>query len=70
MHATLVGTFQPTFISGPNKQSSLLSTLPAKAPKIDLFEISAVVYKLLSKKKDHAAFIVSLNKLNFLLLEC
>ena len=46
-----------------------MSTLSTKALKIDLFEISAVAYKLLSKKKDHAAFVVSLNKLNFILLE-
>ena len=47
----LTSTFQPT--PGYYLQSSLLSTLPMKASKIDLFEISLVAYKLLSKKKNY-----------------
>ncbi len=67
MHAMLTGTFQPTFTSGPSKQSSLLSTLPIKAPKIDLFEISAIAYDLLSKKTSHDAFVTTLDELDALI---
>ena len=65
----LASTFQLTFISRPSKQSSLLSTLLAKAPKIDLFEISTIAYDLLSKKKNYDAFVTILNKLNSLILD-
>ena len=65
MNAMLAGTFQPT--SGYRPRSSLLSTLPVKAPKIDLFEISAVAYKLLSKKKNHETFTTSLDELDSLI---
>jgi len=44
-----------------------LSTLPAKAPKIDLFEISAVAYDLLSKKTGHDAFVTTLDELDALI---
>jgi hypothetical protein len=47
----------------------LVSTLPVKAPKIDLFEISAIVYNLLSKKTGHNAFVTILNELDSLILE-
>jgi hypothetical protein len=51
------------------QQSSVISLLPAKAFKIDFFEISAVIYKLLSKKKNHETFAASLNKLDSLLAD-
>jgi hypothetical protein len=59
--------FQPT----PKycQQSLVISLLLAKAFKIDLFKISAVTYKLLSKKKNHKTFIASLNKLDSLLAD-
>jgi len=44
-----------------------VSTLPAKAPKIDLFEISAMVYNLLSKRTDHNTFVTTLDKLDSLI---
>jgi len=47
----------------------LISTLPIKAPKIDLFEISAVAYNMLSKKIDYDAFVISLDELNALISE-
>jgi hypothetical protein len=59
--------FQPT----PKycQQSSAISHLPAKASDINLFKISAVVYKLLSRRKNHKTFAASLNKLNSLLAD-
>jgi hypothetical protein len=63
----LADEFQPT----PKhcQRSFVISPLPAKAFKIDLFEISAVVYKLLSKRKNHKAFVASFNKLDSLLAD-
>jgi hypothetical protein len=68
MQAMLAGVFQPT----PKycQQSSVTSPLLVKASEINLFKISAVIYKLLSKKKNHKTFIASLNKLDFLLTGC
>jgi hypothetical protein len=43
--------------------------LPAKASEIDLFEIRAVAYRLLSRKKNHETFAASLDKLDFLLAD-
>ena len=63
----LAGTFQPTFISRHYKRSSLISTLSVKAPKIDLFEISAIAYNLLSKKASYTAFITILDELDSLI---
>jgi hypothetical protein len=51
------------------QQSPVISLLPIKASEINLFKISAVIYKLLSKKKNHKTFIVSLNKLDSLLTD-
>jgi hypothetical protein len=64
----LAGVFQPT----PKycQQSFVTSPLPIKASEIDLFKISAVTYKLLSRKKNHKTFAVSLNKLDSLLADC
>jgi hypothetical protein len=64
----LAGVFQPT----PKycQQSFVTSLSPTKASKINLFKISVVTYKLLSKKKNHKTFIVSLNKLDSLLADC
>jgi hypothetical protein len=63
----LANEFQPT----PKycQQSSVISPLPAKASDIDLFEISAVAYKLLSRRKNHKTFAASLNKLDSLLAD-
>jgi hypothetical protein len=65
MQVILAGVFQLT----PKycQQSFVTSPLPVKAFKINLFKISAVVYKLLSRKKNHKTFAASLDKLNFLL---
>jgi hypothetical protein len=63
----LAGVFQPT----PKycQRSFVTSPLPAKAFEINLFKISAVVYRLLSRKKNHKTFTASLNKLDFLLID-
>jgi hypothetical protein len=63
----LANEFQPT----PKycQQSSVISPLPAKAFNIDLFKISAAVYKLLSKRKNHKTFAASLDKLDSLLAD-
>jgi hypothetical protein len=45
------------------------SPLPTKAFEINLFEISAVVYRLLSRKKNHETFAASLDELDFLLAD-
>jgi hypothetical protein len=51
------------------QQSFVTSLLPTKAFEINLFKISAITHKLLSKKKNHKTFAVSLNKLDFLLTD-
>jgi hypothetical protein len=63
----LAGVFQPT----PKycQRSFIISPLPAKASEIDLFKISAVAYRLLSKRKNHETFAASLNKLDSLLAD-
>jgi hypothetical protein len=68
MQAMLAGVFQPT----PKycQRSSVTSPLPAKASEIDLFKISTVTYRLLSRKKNHKTFAVSLDELDFLLADC
>jgi hypothetical protein len=67
MQAMLADEFQPT----PKycQQSFVISLLPAKASEINLFEISAVTYRLLSKKKNYETFVASLDKLDFLLAD-
>jgi hypothetical protein len=64
----LADKFQPT----PKycQQSSVISPLLVKASEINLFKINAVVYKLLSKKKNYKTFVVNLDKLDFLLADC
>jgi hypothetical protein len=59
--------FQPT----PKycQQSFAISSLLAKASDINLFEISAVAYKLLSKRKNHKTFAASLDELDSLLAD-
>jgi hypothetical protein len=59
--------FQPT----PKycQRSSAISPLPVKASDIDLFEISAVAYKLLSRRKNHETFVASLDELDSLLAD-
>jgi hypothetical protein len=49
------------------QRSSVISLLLAKASDINLFKISTVAYRLLSKRKNHKTFAASLNKLDFLL---
>jgi hypothetical protein len=61
------GVFQPTLKY--YQQSSVTSPLLAKASEINLFKISVVAYRLLSRKKNHKTFIASLNKLDFLLTD-
>jgi hypothetical protein len=51
------------------QQSFVISPLPAKAFNINLFKISAVAYKLLSRRKNHKTFVASLNKLDSLLAD-
>jgi hypothetical protein len=63
----LAGVFQPTLKYC--QQSSVTSSLPAKASEINLFKISVVIYKLLNKKKNHKTFAASLNKLDSLLTD-
>jgi hypothetical protein len=63
----LAKVFQPTLKYC--QRSSVTSPPPAKAFEIDLFKISAVAYKLLSRKKNHKTFAASLDKLDFLLAD-
>jgi hypothetical protein len=67
MQAMLDNKFQPT----PKycQQNSAISFLFAKASNINLFEISAIAYKLLSRRKNHKTFAASLNKLDSLLAD-
>jgi hypothetical protein len=67
IQAMLDNKFQPT----PKycQRSSVISPLPAKASDINLFEISAVAYKLLSRRKNHETFAASLDELDFLLAD-
>jgi hypothetical protein len=67
MQAILDNKFQPT----PKycQRSSVISLLPAKASDIDLFKISAVTYRLLSRRKNHKTFAASLDKLVSLLID-
>jgi hypothetical protein len=65
IQAMLANKFQPT----PKycQRSSVISLLPVKAFDINLFKISAVVYKLLSRRKNHKTFAASLDELDSLL---
>jgi hypothetical protein len=67
MQAMLNNKFQST----PKycQRSSVISPLPAKASDINLFEISAVVYRLLSRRKNHKTFTASLDELDSLLID-
>jgi hypothetical protein len=65
MQAMFADKFQPTLKYC--QQSSVISLLPAKASDINLFKISAVTYRLLSRRKNHKTFAASLNELNSLL---
>jgi hypothetical protein len=67
MQAMLNNKFQPTLKYC--QQSFAISPLPAKASDINLFKISTVTYKLLSRRKNHKTFAVSLNKLDSLLAD-
>ena len=65
MDAVLADTFQPSFREQPAR--SIAAGAPAKPLKIDLFEISAVAYNLIGKRKGYAAFATSLDEINSLL---
>jgi hypothetical protein len=67
MQAMLTSVFQAT----PKyyQRSSVTSPLLTKASEINLFEISTIAYRLLSRKKNHKTFVVSLNKLDSLLVD-
>jgi hypothetical protein len=65
IQAMLANEFQPTLKYC--QRSSVISLLPAKAFDINLFEISVVVYRLLSRRKNHKTFAASLDKLDSLL---
>jgi hypothetical protein len=65
MQAMFTNKFQPTLKYC--QQSFVISPLLAKASNIDLFEISVVAYRLLSKRKNHETFVASLDKLDSLL---
>ena len=65
MDAILADTFQPSFQEQPAR--SIAAGASAKPLKIDLFEISAVAYNLIGKRKGHAAFATSLDEINSLL---
>jgi hypothetical protein len=67
MQAMLAGVFQPTLKYC--QQSSVTSPLLIKASEINLFKISVIVYKLLSRKKNHKTFAASLDKLDSLLAD-
>ena len=65
MDAVLADTFQPSLQERPCR--SIVADTPAKPLKIDLFEISAVAYNLIGKRKGYAAFAISLDEINSLL---
>jgi hypothetical protein len=67
MQAMLANKFQLT----PKycQRSSVISPLLTKAFNINLFKISVVIYKLLSRRKNHKTFAASLNKLDSLLAD-
>jgi hypothetical protein len=67
MQAMLANKFQPT--SKYCQQSFVISLLPVKASDINFFEINAVIYRLLSKRKNHETFAASLDKLDSLLAD-
>jgi hypothetical protein len=67
MQAMLANKFQLTLKYC--QQSPVISLLPTKASEINFFEISAMAYKLLSKKKNHKTFVTGLDKLDFLLAD-
>jgi hypothetical protein len=67
MQAMLVNEFQLTLKYC--QQSFVISPLSAKAFNINLFKISVIAYKLLSKRKNHKTFAASLNKLDSLLVD-
>jgi hypothetical protein len=51
------------------QQSFVISPLSTKASDIDLFKISIIAYRLLSRRKNHKTFAVSLDKLDSLLAD-
>jgi hypothetical protein len=51
------------------QQSFVISPMPVKAFNINLFEISVVAYRLLSRRKNHKTFAASLDKLDSLLAD-
>ena len=61
----LADTFQPSFQEQPVR--SIAVGASAKPLKIDLFEISAVAYNLIGKRKGHAVFATLLDEINSLL---
>jgi hypothetical protein len=65
MQAMLADKFQLTLKYC--QQSFVISPLLIKASDINLFEISAIAYRLLSRRKNHETFVASLNKLDSLL---
>jgi hypothetical protein len=67
MQAMLNNKFQPT----PKycQQSFAISPLPVKASDIDLFKISTVIYRLLSRRKNHETFVASLDELDSWLVD-
>jgi hypothetical protein len=67
MQAMLASVFQPT----PKycQRSSVTSLSLTKASEINFFEISAVAYRLLSRKKNHKTFAASLDELDSLLAD-
>ena len=65
MDAVLADTFQPSFQEQPAR--SIAAGASAKPLKIDLFEISAVAYNLIGKRKGYAVFATSLDEINSLL---
>ena len=69
MDAMLAGTFRPTLQSTfrPPQDSPVLSAPSAKPLKADLFEISAVAYNLIYKRKDYTAVMTTLDEISSLI---
>ena len=63
----LAGTFRPTLQRRPPQDSPGLSAPSAKPLKADLFEISAVAYDLMYKRKDYTAFMTTLDEISSLI---
>ena len=68
MQANLAGTFQPTILLTYKDACELRKKeRSSRDLKLDLFEISAIAYHMISKRKDHQSFSTTLDELDSLI---